>query len=241
MQACEPDGNNYDIFDAVIISVHQPAYLPWLGYFDKICRSNVFVFLDTVQFETNSYVNRNKIKTLQGKCWLTIPVRSKGHMSNTIMDIGIDNTKNWRKKHQKTIFHSYSKSKFFHDLYPKLTNLYKQTDNNLADTIFAQTLFWLEELEISTKVVRSSQLEIGSKNSELIVNLCEHFNATKYISGALGRNYLDENEFRERSIEIEFQNYVHPCYPQLHGKFIPNLSIVDFLMNSRELELIVNK
>lgn len=222
------------------ISAHQPAYLPWLGYFDKMIRSELFIFLDTVQFEKNSFINRNKIKTPNGACWLTVPVMLKGHMTRPIADIQIDSTKNWRQKHLKSISHNYSRCKCFDELYPRLADLYRDCETNFADLMFEHTLFWIQELQISTKIVRSSDIEAVGEGSELILNLCEQFGATSYISGALGRNYLDEDEFRRRSVEIEYQAYEHPRYPQLHGDFLPNMCIVDFLMNTRETSLIAN-
>ena len=224
----------------VIVSIHQPAYLPWLGYFDKIMQSEIFIFLDTVQFEKNSYINRNKIKTSQGTSWLTIPIYLKGHLSNSIADIQIDITKQWQKKHLKSIFHNYNKCKYFDDLYPKLSTLYQGRENNFAELIFEQTQFWMEELKITTKIVRSSQLQTCGRNSNLIVDLCEKFNATKYISGVFGKNYLNEDDFRQRSIEIVYQDFKHPRYPQLYGDFVPNLAIIDFWMNSRQTDLITN-
>ena len=222
----------------MIVSVHQPSYMPWLGYFDKISRSDVFIFLDTVQFEKNSYINRNKIKTPQGESWLTVPVKSKGHMSKLIIDIQINNVKNWRQKHLKSIFHNYKKCVYFDELYPKLEILYQNDGDKFADLMFVHTKFWLKELKISTEIIRSSQLTTCGRKSELILNICDQLRATKYISGFFGKSYLDELEFRERSIEVEYQNYKHPKYPQLHGDFLPNMAIVDFLMNTNETNLI---
>ena len=135
----------------MIVSVHQPSYLPWLGYFDKISRSDVFIFLDTVQFETNSFINRNKIKTSQGEAWLTVPVKSKGHMSKLVLDLRINNAKNWRQKHLKSIFHNYKKCINFDELYPKLKVLYQIDDDKFADLMFVHMQFWLKELKISTE------------------------------------------------------------------------------------------
>ena len=222
----------------MVVTIHQPAYLPWLGYFDKINRSDIYIFLDTVQFEKNSFTNRNKIKSSQGAVWLTVPLKTRGHMSNTIQEIQIDNSQSWQRKHLKSIFLNYRKSAYFNCLYPKLEQLYNTQYEMFTDLAYSHLMFWLEELGINTKVVKASRLSIESNSSELVLELCTKFNASRYISGALGRNYLDENGFNKKLIQIEYQDYIHPEYPQLYGDFLPNLSIVDFWMNTHCSELI---
>jgi hypothetical protein len=222
----------------MIISIHQPAYLPWLGYFDKIIRSDLFIYLDTVQLEKNSYSYRNKIKTPQGSAWLTIPLKMKGHTSNTIKDVLIDNSQRWKKKHLKNIFFNYKKSPFFDELYPRIEELYQQDFDFFSDLAYRHLLFWLSELDIDTKIIKSSDLNIDSKKSDLILDLCQHHNADKYLSGALGKDYLDENHFKEKGIKIEYQDYQHPAYQQLNGDFLSHMGVVDFCMNSNEIKLI---
>jgi len=221
----------------MIISIHQPAYLPWLGYFDKIIRSDVFVYLDTVQIEKNSYSYRNKIKTPQGSTWLTIPLKMKGHTSNGIKDVLIDNSQQWKKKHLKNIFFNYKKSLFFDELYPRIEELYQQDFDLFSDLTYQHLLFWLSELNIDTKIIKSSDLDINSKKSDLILDLCSEFDADKYISGALGKDYLDEGDFKMKGVEVEYQNYQHPQYAQLHGEFLSHMGIVDFCMNSKNSNL----
>ena len=104
----------------MILSAHQPAYLPWLGYFDKIIKSDVFVFLDTVQFEKNSFINRNKIKTPQGSVWLTVPVKLKGHLDVPLLKIEIDHKINWQKNHLKSIYLNYKKAPHYKEGYFKI-------------------------------------------------------------------------------------------------------------------------
>jgi hypothetical protein len=222
----------------MVISIHQPAYLPWLGYFDKIIRSDVFVYLDTVQLEKNSYSYRNKIKTPQGSTWLTIPLKTKGHSSNVIKDVLIDNSQQWKNKHLKNIFFNYKKSPFFDELYPKMETLYAEEFDLFSDLTYQYLLFWLKELNIKTKIVKSSDLDIDSKKSNLILDLCQTFEADKYISGALGKDYLGEGDFQEKNIEIDFQDYQHPVYQQLYGDFLSYMSVVDFWMNSNQHTLI---
>jgi len=222
----------------MIISIHQPAYLPWLGYFDKIIRSDVFVYLDTVQLEKNSYSYRNKIKTPQGSTWLTIPLKMKGHTGNVIKDVLTDNSQQWKKKHLKNIFFNYKKSPFFDELYPKMETLYAEEFDLFSDLTYQHLLFWLKELNIKTKIIKSSDLGFDSKKSGLILDLCQHFQADKYISGVLGKDYLDECSFKDKNIEIEYQDYQHPKYQQLHGEFLSHMGVVDFYMNSKGTELI---
>lgn len=215
----------------MILSIHQPAYLPWLGYFDKIARSDTFVFLDTVQFEKNSFINRNRIKTPQGVQWLTVPVKLKGHIEKTLKDTEIDNTQNWRSKHLKAIEMNYKRSKYFDQLFPQVKMLLSGNETNIAELCWNQLSFWLKELNIHTPIIKASEANVDSRKSDLVLDLCRQLKAESYISGALGRGYLIESEFREAGITINYQDYMHPVYPQLWGTFKPFMSVLDFWMN----------
>lgn len=227
----------------MIISIHQPAYLPWLGYFDKIQRSDYFIYLDSVQLEKNSYTYtyRNKIKTPQGSTWLTIPLKTKGYTTNSIRDIRIDNSQHWKKKHLKNIFFNYKKAKFFDEVYPKIALLYEVDFDFFSDLAYQHMVFWLKEFNINTKIVKSSTLNIESKKSDLVLDLCSNFRASKYLSGALGKDYLKEGGFDHHQIKIEYQNYRHPVYRQVNGEFLPYMGIVDFWMNTHDVELITGE
>ncbi|MEI8155484.1 MAG: WbqC family protein [Burkholderiales bacterium] len=215
----------------MFLSAHQPAYLPWLGYFEKIVQSDVFVFLDTVQFEKNSFINRNKVKTPQGPQWLTIPVKTRGHIKTTLRETMTDEAQPWRIKHLKTIESRYRRATYFKECFPKLEALLLTPGSSLAELCWRQLQFWLAEFEIETPIYRSSGSPVASKKSDLILDLCKHFGATCYLSGALGRNYLNEDSFAAAGIEVEYQNFSHPTYPQLWGSFEPNMGIVDAWMN----------
>jgi hypothetical protein len=215
----------------VILSAHQPAYLPWLGYFDKIARADVFVYLDTVQFEKNSFINRNRIKTPQGPLWLTIPVKIKDHLATTLRETEVDGSRPWSVKHLKTIAMNYSRAQYFSVCFPKLEALLAHTPSNLADLCWRQLQFWLMEFRITTRVVRSSELSVSGSKSDLILELCRHFGSTNYLSGRLGRDYLRADDFAASGITLEYQHYTYPVYPQLWGEFLPHMSILDFWMN----------
>lgn len=223
----------------MILSAHQPAYLPWIGYFEKIINSDIFIYLDAVQFEKNSFINRNLIKTPQGSSWLSIPVKSKGHIQKSILDIKIDEQKPWRKKHIKSIEMNYIKSPRFKEHFSKIEKVINYNDSNLSEYCFHHLKFWIDELEIKTKILRLSDIPIESKKSNLVLDLCRYFNADHYLSGSLGKNYLLEDDFFKQGIVIQYQNYLQKIYPQLWGDFIPNLSILDYWMNTYDNKLII--
>lgn len=213
------------------IGIHQPAYLPWLGYFYRISQVDLFIFLDSVQFGSESFQNRNKIKTAQGLSWLTIPIKKKHHLESTLINTELDDTQLWRKKHLKSIEMNYAKAPYFLDCYPKFELITYIPTSNLSEFCWQQLNFWLVEFQIKTKVVRSSQLKINSKKSDLVLDFCRHFNADFYLSGEMGRNYLNEGAFVEAGIKIEYQEFIHPVYFQQWGEFEPNMGIIDYWMN----------
>ncbi|MEI6002630.1 WbqC family protein [Paraburkholderia bengalensis] len=215
-----------------VLSAHQPAYLPWLGYFDKIARADVFVYLDTVQFEKNSFTNRNRILGANGPMWLTVPVRQKGHLGATLQTLEIDDSQPWRDKHLKSIALSYRKAPGFEQKFAKLQALYHEPGALLADHCWTQLKFWMNELRVETRVVRSSELPPMGRKSDLVLDLCRHFGADAYLSGKLGRDYLDESAFAADGIAVTYQDYRCAPYPQIHGSFVPALGIVDAWMNS---------
>jgi len=215
----------------MIVSIHQPAYLPWLGYFDRIAASDVFVFLDTVQFEKNSFTNRNRIKTAKGPIWLTVPVRLHDHLEKTLIEIEIDNAQNWKKKHLRSIEQNYRRAPFFAKNFDRLAATYLPEENRLAELCYNQLKFWLDEFEIGTRIVRASELPVQGSKSDLVLALCRRLGATTYLSGPLGRGYLAEDKFLAADIEVRYHEYKHPEYPQLFEEFIPAMAVVDYWMN----------
>lgn len=215
----------------MILSAHQPAYLPWLGYFDRIRQSDLFVFLDNVQFERNSFTNRNRIKTSQGPLWLTVPVLQKGHLDSDMRETRIDNSQRWRERHLRSIAQNYRRAVRFEENYPKLEQLLAEPCELLADMCYQQLLFWLAELEISSNIVRASSLPAMRRKSELVLDLCLHFSADHYLSGPLGRDYLDQPAFAAAGIAVSYHQFSLEPYPQLHGPFQPGLAVLDWWMN----------
>lgn len=214
-----------------IVTAHQSCYLPWLGLFHKIALSDIFVILDDVQFEKNSFSNRNKIKGPNKDFWLTVPVSLKEHLQKKIKEIEISNDSRWKKKHLKAIEMNYAKAQFFSNYIDFFRECYSKDWENLSELSEYMLLWFLKQLNIKARVVKMSDFSFKEKKSDLVLEICKKFNATKYVFGILGKDYADMNEFNKFGIKVYFQEYKHPEYNQLYGSFIPNLSIVDLLFN----------
>ena len=226
------------------VSIHQPGYIPWLGYFEKIARSDIHVFLDDVQFEKNSFDNRNKIRTREGPIWLTVPVMTKGRFgSNRLMDVEIDNHSGWNKKHWKGLETNYAKAPFFRNHAPFFEAVYAKEWRLLKDLNMEITVYLLQALGIRTRTVFSSQTERKGKKSDLVLDLCKNLGATTYLSGILGKDYLALDKFQQANIRVLFQEYEHPVYHQQFPGFVPNMSVLDLLFNEgpRSLEILLGK
>jgi hypothetical protein len=222
----------------MIVSVHQPHYLPWLGYFGKILRSDVFVILDNVQYKKREFQNRNQIKTPSGPAWLTVPVITHGHYEQMTGDVRIDPTDNWRAKHLRAIEMSYGKAPFFNKYYQSLEALYMGTEwNLLMDLSAAQLRLFFEWLGIRTPVRFERELGIAGVKTERIANICKSLNGDTYLSGSGGKDYMDESVFGAAGLKLAYQKFEHPVYPQLHGDFKPYMSIVDLVFNCGEESL----
>ena len=223
----------------MIVSIHQPAYLPWLGYFDKIARSDIHVFLDNVQLEKRGFTHRNRIKTPQGPQWLTIPLHTHGHRESDISVTLIADDSRWWEKHLKSISQNYCRAPYFSTRFPRLEQLFVESceDDRLSGLCFRQLRFWLDEFQIPTRIVKASQLSVKGRKSGLMLAYCQELGADTYLSGTLGRNYLQENDFSTGGISVRYQDYVHPVYPQLHGDFVPAMSILDYWFNCSDTGL----
>jgi hypothetical protein len=224
----------------MIVSISQPAYLPWLGYFDRIARSDVAIVLDNVMLERSSktrFTNRNKIRTAESWTWLTVPVKTAGLGQPLICDVELDMEQNWAEKHFRSIAQSYSRAPHFAEHRDWLENFYKQPWTHLAPLLNESTSYLLDALGIDTPLLFGSEMKVEGEKSELIQNLCKHAGATTYLSGPFGRDYLDAANFADAGIALEFDDYVHPVYPQMHGGFQPYMSIVDLLFNCGDASL----
>lgn len=227
----------------MILSVHQPQYIPWLGYFNKIAKSGCFVFLDQVQYKPREFQNRNKIRTKDGWIWLSIPVVSKGLGRQKVSDVLIDNTFPWARKHLVSLKVCYGSANFFQEYFPFFQQVYAKKWERLADLNVHIINYILKELSISKPIYFASQLAIASKGTDLTIKICQKLKADIYFSGIGGKDYLEEEKFEKTNIKLIYQNFMHPVYQQQFMKdksdFLPCMSILDLLFNegpkSREI------
>ncbi len=218
----------------MIISVHQPQYIPWLGYFDKIAQSDQFVFLDNVQYKEREFQNRNKIRTKDGSIWLTVPVISKGEGRQKISEVKIDNGTAWQRKHLGSLKTSYSSAAYFKEYYPFFEELLSREWVYLKDLNIETIRFSLKELTISTPISFESDLGITSSRTERIIDICKKLKADTYLSGSGGKDYLNEALFAQNNIKLVYQDFKHPQYKQCYVPFEPYMSIIDLLFNYDE-------
>lgn len=214
----------------MLCAIHQPQYLPWLGYFEKIDQADVFVFLDDTQFKKNEWQNRNRIKGAQGPQWLTVPVRHE--FGQEIREVKPNEKVKWQRKHWQALRSNYGKAPYFGKYAERLEAAYEKEWSNLAEI----NAFFITELcgllGIETKFVVSSTLGEGKGvATEALVNICNAVGADAYLSGAGGHDYVEQDRFAETGIALSYQHYEHPTYPQLFGDFVSHPSVVDLLLN----------
>lgn len=212
----------------MIVGIHQPNYIPWIGFFHKMLSCDVFVLLDDVLC-SNKAERRNVIKGSNGEISLAIPILNKKAI---IKDIELNNQVNWKQKHLCSMQGCYAKSDYWELISPELLNMYKHAGPKLVDFNLELIEFIRNYLDIKTPMVRSSELSgvHGKKNTKL-VSVCNALGADTYLSGEGAKSYIDAESFQNSHINIVYQKFNHPVYPQRWGKFIKNLSILDLLFN----------
>lgn len=214
----------------MLVGIHQLHYLPWLRYFEKIAHCDVFIVLDNIQFNKNGWQNRNKIKSPSGAQLLSIPVHAG--FGETLDKIRIDNKKNWCKKHFETIRCNYAKVPFLVDYIDFLRQTYEQKWEHLNEINLHMLKFYIDTLGIDTPVVYASDLNVPGTATERLVNLIKAVDGDCYYSGAHAIEvYLDADILAASGIGLELQEWNAPIYPQLHGDFQMDLSILDLLFN----------
>ena len=213
--------------------ISQPTFLPWLGWFDLADQADWVVLFDTAQFSKQSWQQRNKIRTARGLEYLTVPVKTSGRLGQKILDTEISGL-DFEKRFKNILTHNYLLAPFFKpvmsDVERKLPTLMKSRKLSVLNEGFIK--FCFEWLNISTRLIRASDLNINGRRGEYLANICERFNCKDYISTEGAEEYLKEdyNFFSQREISILIHKYEHPIYEQLSEPFIPYASAIDLIM-----------
>ncbi|MFQ6617993.1 MAG: WbqC family protein [Fidelibacterota bacterium] len=214
----------------MIAAIHQPQYLPWIGYFHKIHKADVFIFLDNVQYKKNEWQNRNRIKTDSGWQWLTVPVMFR--FPERIFEVRVNNRVNWKRKHMQALVTHYTKSKYFE----KYTSFFKEVYDLNWEYLSPLNIFLIERISeflgINTRFITASEMGRFSDDPDLrLIEICKSVGSSDYLAGEGGREYMDLEKWEKAGIHVFFQEFRHPSYPQCYEDFTPNLSIIDLLFN----------
>lgn len=216
----------------MILTAHQPTYIPWIGLFHKVALADEFVHFDQVQYCSRDWINRNRIKINGGEfLWLTVPVLKSGHRKKTIAQMEINNKVRWREKHWKSIYLTYKKAKYFEYYAEFFQTTYKKDWKYIADLNKHIFNWFIQVLEIKTKITEASDYDFQGSKSDLVLDMCKKMKADLYIFGGEGKNYADVPSFEQADIKPYFQKYQHPVYDQLHGDFLPFMSAIDLIFN----------
>ena len=216
----------------MIVTIHQPEHLPWIGYFNKIDKADLLVHLDNVQFEKNNFQNRNRIYLNNQVAWLTVPVILKNHIKGDISQVLIDNNRDWRKKYLNSIYHAYCRYPYFSKYYGDIVKIIEKKEDYIMNLNIQLLEYFFQILGIQTRTVRASNVIEHYGGKENLLNLCTKLKADCYLSGSFGRNYLETEKFERNGIEVLFNDYTHPTYKQYKTtEFKSHLSILDLLFN----------
>lgn len=213
----------------MIAAIHQPQFMPWLGYFDKMDQADCFVLLDNVQYKKNEWQNRNRIKGPQGPQWLTVPVQFK--FPALITAVGVNASDPWRRKHLQALKTNYAKAPHWAVGESFLEEFYNREWSELA-AVNRASVEWLRgALGIDTPLEIASEMELSDEPTQRLIDICKAVGADTYLAGVDGVKYMDLERFAAAGLEIVVQEYEPPTYPQLYGEFASHLSSLDLLLN----------
>ncbi len=212
----------------MIVAIHQPNYLPWIGFYHKMLSSDIFVILDDVVC-SNKAERRNLIKGSTGIINLSVPLLNKKAL---IKDVEVNNQINWKQQHFVSLQSCYARTDYWKTYSPLFYEIYQKVDPKLVDLNLMFTHLFRNYLDIQTPILNSSELSgiSGAKNTK-IINICKALGAEVFLSGTGAKSYIDEEAFRKNNLKVVYQKFEHPIYPQVWGEFKPNLSVVDLLFN----------
>jgi hypothetical protein len=212
------------------VTIHQPEFMPWLGFFHKASLADVLVLLDDAQFTKNYFHNRNRVRTKTGTSWITVPVE-KSALATPLNEMRIAEAHDprWLDKIETTIQQAYGNAPCFSPAFDELSALLGAPGTLLTSLNIPIIEWMLDAFGLHPQIMRSSEMAIGSTASQRILDICNHTRATTYVSGVSGVNYLDMASFADAGIAVEHQVFHHPIYPQLDPEFAPQMSAIEAL------------
>lgn len=213
----------------MVIAIHQPDYIPYLGYFYKMSKGDYFVFLDDVQFSNNNMHHWNKIGSPLGELRLKIPVDY--HFKDLINQVHTKDELGWKEKHLKLIKEQYRDTPYYGMFYPVLEELFAVTYDNLAHMNIRINQFIGKEFGFSCEFVKASDYAIVTKREERVIDLCHRLNGTIYLSGNGAKAYQQESDFNQAHLKLQYTDYIPKEYPQKWSTFQSNLSVIDYIFH----------
>ena len=215
-----------------LVTIRQPGFIPYIGFFKKIQTSDIFVYLDDAQYAIRSWDNRNKISSNENSCRVSVPVLHP--FEKKLNEVEISYSKNWIDSHKNLIEANYKTSPYFKNYWSEIESILNKKFKKLIDLNLELIQYFNKILHIDTPTVRSSKFKIKTVETQRLFDICERLNASAYRSGIFGKEYLDETIFKKGKVSIIYENFQHPIYNQLKKEFIPNLSIIDLLFHEGE-------
>jgi len=215
------------------IAIHQPQYMPWLGYVHKMASVDCFVFLNDVQFKKNEWQHRNRIRNVEGWQWLSVPTTYK--FPQKINEVEIDFGQNWQRSHLHSLEACYGATPFYKQYVPLFAELLCVPCSTIDRLNMDSVRLIAGIMGIKTEIFKSSDYPFKGESTERLVEICKHFRASTYLAGAGGHDYMDLELFKKAGISVEFQDFHSPVYPQHWAKssedFVPGLSAIDLIFN----------
>jgi hypothetical protein len=212
----------------VKVTIHQPQFLPWLGYLDKIARADLFVVLDQVQFKKQEWQNRNRIRTSHEWQWLTVPVLQR--FGQRIDEVRVNRQVDWRRQHLRALTMHYAKAPYREYSLAGLRPLYEADWERLVDLNLAVIRWLLEIFQITTPIRLASELSLRDHPTDRLIDICRELGAASYLAGPGAEHYLDRPRFEASGLRLELQHFRHPVYVQCYDPFIACMSALDLLM-----------
>ena len=212
----------------MLVAIHQPQYLPWLGYLDKIDRADVFVILDNVQFKKNEWQNRNRIRTAQGCQWVTVPVLHR--FGQPINDVMINPREDWAAKHVRTIEMHYARAPHREPFLTGFREVCRKPWERLSELNVAVLAWLMHAYGITTPVRLASTMRLREEPTDRLIDICRAVGGARYLAGAGASGYMDMARFEASGIGLEVQDFRHPVYAQCYDPFMPGMAAIDLLL-----------